>query len=189
MTDPTLQIIIASTRPGRVGPSIASWFERHAVAHGGFQVEVVDLAEVSLPLFDEPAHPMLQKYTHQHTRDWAATISRADAFVLVMPEYNHSFNAALKNALDYLNKEWAHKPVAFVSYGGIAAGTRAVQALKPVVSALKMLPLNEAVTIPFVATLLDEQKVLQPTEIMETSAKVLLDELLRVTGALRTLRS
>lgn len=188
MTNPLLQIIIASTRPGRVGVSVANWFEGHARGHGGFDVEVVDLKEVGLPLYDESRHPNLQAYEQQHTRDWSATVSRADAYVLVMPEYNHSYNAALKNALDYLNKEWAHKPVGFVSYGGIAAGLRAVTAIKPVLASLKMVPVVEQVSIPFVATFLDDQKVLQPNEIMTKAAPVMLDELLKLNGALKTLR-
>ena len=106
-----LEIIIASTRPGRVGPSVARWIRDQAVQHGGFdEVELVDLAEVNLPFMNEPNHPRLRKYTHQHTKDWANKIVEADAFILVMPEYNYGFNAELKNALDYLNQEWNYAP-------------------------------------------------------------------------------
>src|SRR5215831_15444289 len=72
MTTPVLQILIASTRPGRVGPSVAAWIQERALAHGGFTVELIDLAEVNLPMFDEPKHPRLREYTHQHTKDWSA---------------------------------------------------------------------------------------------------------------------
>ena len=177
MSNPTLQIIIASTRPGRVGPSVAAWIDERAVAHGGFEVELVDLAEVNLPLFDEPKHPRFGEYVHQHTKDWSAIVARGDAFIFVVPEYNHGFNAAIKNALDYLNREWRDKAVGFVSYGGVAAGTRAVQMLKPVLAALKMVPLFDAVNIPFVQQFLDADRNLQPNEIMESAATVLLDEL------------
>ena len=78
-------------------------------AHGHFAVEVVDLAEVNLPMFNEPRHPRLRQYEYQHTKDWSATISRADAFIFVIPEYNYGFNAATKNAIDYLNHEWQYK--------------------------------------------------------------------------------
>src|SRR5271167_1407231 len=98
MSTPKLQVIIASTRPSRVGPKVADWFYAEAVEHTGFDVELVDLAAVNLPLLDEPHHPRLRRYEHQHTRDWSASIERGDAFAFVMPEYNHSFNAALKNA-------------------------------------------------------------------------------------------
>ena len=77
-------------------------------------------------------------------------MDRADAFVFVIPEYNHSFNAAIKNALDYLHTEWAYKPVGFVSYGGVAAGTRALRRSSPWWPALRMTPVMEAVNIPFV---------------------------------------
>ena len=188
MSKPVLQIIIASTRPGRVGLPVAQWFEQIARQHEGFDVELVDLAEVGLPFYDEPNHPRMRKYVHQHTKDWSATISRGDAFIFVIPEYNYGFNAAIKNAIDYLNHEWRHKPVGFASYGGVAAGTRAAQMIKQVITTLKMHPLFEAVSIPFVQQFLDAGAVLQPNEIMETAATAMLDELLRTSVALRVLR-
>jgi NAD(P)H-dependent FMN reductase len=188
MSNPTLQIIIASTRPGRVGPSVAAWIHERAVAHGGFEVELVDLAEVNLPMFNEPKHPRFGEYVHQHTKDWSAIIARGDAFIFVIPEYNHGFNAAIKNALDYLNKEWRGKVVGFVSYGGVAAGTRAVQMLKPVLAALKLVPLVDAVNVPFVAQFLDSERTLQPNEIMQSAATVLLDELVSWSAALHAIR-
>ena len=137
---------------------------------------------------DEPNHPRLRAYTQEHTKRWSATVDALDAVVLVMPEYNYGFTAPLKNALDYLHHEWAYKPVGLVSYGGVAAGTRAAQQIKQVVTALRMLPLFEAVSIPFVANFLDDDGRIQPNETMVQAAKAMLDELLRVEGALRTLR-
>ena len=122
---PTLQIIIASVRAGRVGLPVAEWFTARARSHGGFELDVADLAELALPLMDEPNHPRLRRYTQPHTLEWSARVDAADAFVFVHPEYNYGYTAPLKNALDYLNQEWAYKPVGFVSYGGISAGTRA----------------------------------------------------------------
>jgi NAD(P)H-dependent FMN reductase len=186
---PTLQIIIASTRPGRVGPSVAAWFHDRAVKAGDFEVELIDLAEVNLPMFDEPKHPRFGEYVHQHTKDWSATIMRGDAFVFVIPEYNYGYNAAIKNAIDYLNQEWQYKPLGFVTYGGVAAGTRAMQMLKQVVGALKMVPMTDAVNIPFVQQFLDEQRVLQPNDIMESAATALIAELARWTSAMQSLRA
>jgi NAD(P)H-dependent FMN reductase len=185
---PTLQIIIASTRPGRVGPSVAAWFHDRAVKAGDFEVELIDLAEVNLPMFDEPKHPRFGDYVHQHTKDWSATISRGDAYVFVIPEYNYGYNAAIKNAFDYLNKEWHYKPLGFVTYGGVAAGTRAMQMLKQVVSAVKMVAMTDAVNIPFVQQFLDDQRVLQPNDVMESAATTLLAELARWTAAMQVLR-
>jgi NAD(P)H-dependent FMN reductase len=186
---PVLRVIIGSTRPGRIGPSVADWIVERAREHGGFDVEVTDLAELNLPIFDEPNHPRLQKYVHQHTKDWSALVAASDAFIFVTPEYNYSFNAATKNAIDYLSLEWAHKAVGIVSYGGIAAGTRATQMLKQVFTALKVVPVTEAVNIPFVFKHLDEDRRLKPTEEMEQAATAMLDELVRWTDALLALRA
>ena len=185
---PVLRIIIASTRPGRVGLPVATWFIQAARAHGGFDVEVTDLAELNLPFMDEPKHPRFREYTHDHTRVWSETVDASDAFVFVMPEYNFGINAPLKNAIDYLHHEWHDKPVGFVSYGGIAAGTRAVQMTKQIVSALKMLPVYEAVYIPFVASRIEDGRF-NPSDVTEEAAGALLDELVRVEAGLHTLRA
>ena len=182
---PVLQVVIASTRPGRVGATFGQWFATIADAHGGFAVERVDLAEVDLPFMDEPNHPKLQTYQHQHTKEWSATVSRADAFVFVTPEYNYGYNAVLKNAIDFLHQEWADKAVSFVSYGGIGAGTRAVQQLKQVVTTLRMVPIFEAVNVPFAAQKLTEDGGVVADPLMEAAAVQTLEELLRVTRALR----
>jgi NAD(P)H-dependent FMN reductase len=185
-----LKIIIASTRPGRIGLTVGEWFENHSKEHGGFDdIELVDLAEVDLPFMNEPHHPRLGTYTHQHTRDWSAKVAEADAFVFVMPEYNFGYNGELKNAIDYLHREWQYKPVGFVSYGGVSAGTRAVVMTKQVVAPLKMTPLTEAVSIPFVTQFLDDEGAIQANETMEGAAKAMLDELLRYTKALAPLRT
>lgn len=187
VSKPRIMILIASTRPGRVGLPVAQWFRDLAVEHGGFNVETVDLVVLNLPFMDEPNHPLLRQYTHEHTREWSAMVDRADAFVFVMPEYNYGFNAPLKNAIDYLHHEWTNKPVGFVSYGGISAGTRAVQMIKQVVTTLKMMPIPEAVSIPFVQQFLEEGEI-QPNETMLLAAGQMLDELLRWTEALQPLR-
>jgi NAD(P)H-dependent FMN reductase len=188
MPQPTLQIIVASTRPGRVGYPVAQWIRRAAEEHGAFEVELVDLLEVGLPFMDEPNHPRFQQYEHEHTRRWSETVSRADAFLFVMPEYNYGFNAPLKNAIDFLHVEWQYKPVGLVSYGGVAAGTRAAQMIKQVVTTLKMVPLFEAVSIPFVTQFVDDEGQIVPNETMTASATAMLDELVRVVAALRPLR-
>ena len=186
---PNLTIIVGSTRPGRAGLPISQWFTARAKDHGGFDVTVADLAELDLPLLDEPHHPRLGKYTKQHTKKWSAIIDAADAVVFVTPEYNYGYPASIKNAIDYLHKEWNYKPVGFVSYGGIAAGTRAVQQLKQVLTTLRMFPVFESVNIPFHTQFLDSDGVLVPNEIMEQAADAMLNELARTEAALRPLRS
>ncbi|MFI5957719.1 NADPH-dependent FMN reductase [Cryptosporangium sp. NPDC051539] len=184
-----LQIIVASTRPGRVGLPVGQWVEAAAGKHGGFdEVDLVDLAELDLPLMDEPNHPRLAKYTQDHTKEWAARVDAADAFVFVLAEYNHSYPAAVKNAVDYLHNEWHYKPAGLVSYGGVSAGLRSAQAFKPVLQSLKVVTLIEAVTIPFVQQFL-EDGVFVPNELIETSANAMLDELGRWGVALKALRA
>ena len=185
-----LQVITASTRDGRKGPLVADWFMRQASAHGRFEVELVDLAEVELPLFDEPKHPRLREYVHEHTRRWSRIVERADAYVVVTPEYDHGPPASLLNALQYLVLEWAYKPMAFVSYGGVSAGTRSVAMLKPVAAALKLVPLMESVSIPFFAKFIGEDgREFVPGSVQDDAARVMLDELVRWAEALRPMRA
>lgn len=183
-----LFVVIASTRPGRIGKPVADWIADVAREHEGFDVEVADLAEVALPLLDEPAHPKLRQYEHKHTRRWSAIVSRADAIVFVMPEYNHSFNAALKNAIDYLHHEWAYKPIGLVSYGGLSGGMRAAKALLPVLQPLRALVVGDGVLIPMVHSMLDESGF-HPNEAVAASATPMLDELAKVAAATETLRA
>ena len=188
MSLPVLQIVIGSTRPGRIGPSIAKWVADRAETHGGFAVEIVDLADVDLPLFNEPNHPRLSDYVHDHTKRWSEIVSRGDAFVFVCPEYNHGMNAALKNALDFLYHEWQRKAVGFVSYGGVSAGTRAVQQFKQVATALRMVPIVESVYLPFPQAHLDATGVFNPGEAAELAATAMLDETQRWTQATALMR-
>jgi NAD(P)H-dependent FMN reductase len=186
---PKLHIIITSTRPGRVGPRVAEWFAQRAAEDGRFDVNVTDLKVLGLPLTDEPNLPGLGQYVHQHTRDWSEMIDDSDAFAFVMPEYNHGFNAPFKNAIDYLCNEWAYKPVGFVSYGGVAAGTRAVEMAKQVMTVLRMTPAVEAVAIPFIQQFLDDAGDFHANDVLEQAAVAMLDELEQLHQASRGLRS
>ena len=133
-----LNVIIASTRPGRVGSTVGTWFYELARHHGNFDVRWVDLVDFNLPVFDEPYHPRQQNYQHEHTKRWAASVDEADAYVFVVPEYNFGPTPALLNALNYVYHEWNYKPAAFVSYGGISGGMRSVEATKPTQQFLRL---------------------------------------------------
>jgi NAD(P)H-dependent FMN reductase len=188
---PTLMILTASTRPGRVGPAVAKWALAAAQRHGGFDPRPCDLAEVNLPVFDEPHHPRMQKYTHEHTKRWAALVAAADAFVLVCPEYNFGPTPALLNALNYLYVEWMYKPAAFVSYGGISGGLRGVQMTKLTLTTLCVMPIYDAVMLPNVNHHLageGEQRTFTPTEQHEKSAAAMLNELHKWAVAMRPMR-
>lgn len=183
-----LNVVIASTRPGRVGKPVGDWFVDHAGKHGGFDVQVADLAEFDLPIYDEPHHPRLQKYQHDHTKRWAASVDAADAYVFVVPEYNYGPTPALLNALNYVYNEWCYKPAGFVSYGGISGGMRSVQMTKLTLTTLKVMPMLEQVTIPMVNQYVDGG-VFRAIDVHEQSATVMLDELLRWAQALAPLRA
>lgn len=185
---PKLHVIVCSTRPGRVGPSVARWFHEFAANHGQFDAQLVDLADFELPLYDEPVHPAKQQYEHAHTKAWSASVAAADAYVFVTPEYNYTPPPSLINALDYVYKEWNYKPCGFVSYGGASGGLRAVQAARLHASTLKMVPLMEGVMAPMVANLIDDAGVFQSNELIDKSAVTLLDELLRWTRGLKAMR-
>jgi NAD(P)H-dependent FMN reductase len=183
-----LHTIIASTRPGRVGPAIAKWFHGQVAEHGQFEPVLVDLAEFKLPLYDEPAHPILQKYEHQHTRNWSASVAAADAYVFVTPEYNYNPPPSLVNALNFVYKEWNYKPVGFVSYGGVSGGLRSVQMAKQLVTTLKMMPMSEGVPIPNFGQFLDADKTFRPNDPIKASVEPMLNELYRWAEALKPMR-
>jgi NAD(P)H-dependent FMN reductase len=182
-----IMIIVGSVRPGRIGLPIARWVEQHAQAREDVEVDFVDLAELALPLMDEPNHPRLQQYTHPHTVAWSERVQAADAIILVTPEYNYSYSPALKNALDYLHREWWRKPVGYVSYGGVSGGTRGVVALTVVTSALGMVRTGAAVEINFAGQHIHDG-VFEPTEKEITILGHVLDELGPLSEALAPLR-
>jgi len=142
-------IILGSVREGRAGLPVAQWVAATAQADGRFDVDFVDLAELALPPMDEPSHPAAKQYTRPHTVAWSERVGAADTFVFCFPEYNHSYAAPIKNAIDYLAVEWARKPVGFVNWGGSSGGTRAQVALRPVVVSLGMVMTRGNVEIHF----------------------------------------
>ena len=183
-----LGIVIASTRPGRAGLPIANWFTPIAEKHGKFEIEVMDLANPALPLLDEPHHPRLQKYEHAHTKAWSARVKEKDAFVLVTPEYNHSAPPALTNAIDSLVHEWAYKPAAFVSYGGVSGCSRSAAVTKMTLVTLKVVPIVESVTIPFFTKHMTPEGTFAGSEDQAKAANAMLDELHKWAAALKPMR-
>lgn len=182
-----LNVVIGSTRPGRIGPSVAKWFDGAARKHGAFEVELVDIEAFELPVYDEPKHPMMQDYRHDHTKAWAASVASADAFVFVTPEYNYFAPPALVNAIDYLNKEWAYKPAGIVSYGGLSGGLRAAQSLKSLVTTVRMMPIPEGVAVPYVGKSVEDD-VFKPSDMMQQGAEAMLAELHKWAEALKPMR-
>lgn len=136
-----IAIVVASTRPGRRGDQVASWVLEQAIARtpleAGVEYSVVDLAEMHLPLLDEPMPAAIGDYRNDHTRRWSEVVAAFDGFIFVLPEYNHAIPAALKNAIDYLFVEWHDKAAAFVSYG-LNGGVRAVEQLRMTLAEVKV---------------------------------------------------
>lgn len=188
MSKSVLAIILSSVRQGRVGDKVAAWVLEQARQHGAFEIDFIDLLEVNLPITTgEPHHPSLQNYQLETTKAWSRRISRTSAVLIVTPEYNHGYPAALKNALDLVLKEWFYKPVGFASYGGISGGLRAVAQLKQVIPSLRMVPTNAAL----VATYVNNQIVdgtFQPTESQTRGVQSMLDELAELAKALEPLQ-
>ncbi|MFJ3404088.1 GNAT family N-acetyltransferase [Promicromonospora sp. NPDC090134] len=182
-------VIVPSTRPGRRGPVVSDWFTSSVAGRASeLQVRctVADLAEIGLPFLDEPEEPSTGRYVHEHTRRWSELVEGSDAFVVCTPEYNHAMPAALKNAFDALSAEWAHKPVAFVSYGNTSAGTRAAQMAKSVAVTLGMVPVSATVNLRIADSFAGEGLVADPRR--DASAVRILDELHELAGLLDALR-
>lgn len=164
-----LTVVVASTRPGRLGPTVAAWFVAQAARTPAFDVTVVDLAD------DEPA--------------LARHVAAADAVVVVVPEYNHSFPGPLKAAVDGLREEWFAKPVAFVSYGGLSGGLRAVEALRLVFAELHAVTLRESVALPTPWQDLGDDGALHQPALVEAAADRMLRHLAWWAGALHDARA
>src|SRR5258708_13452334 len=134
----------AGPRPGRVGLPIANWAISEIETHGGFEVEVADLALMDLPMLDEPHHPYYRNYTKPHTIAWSKRVEAADAILIVTPEYNYGRPGSLKNALDFLSHEWNYKPVPFVRYSAMPGGMRSAQMAKQCGTPPTIVPLPHA---------------------------------------------
>lgn len=183
-----LKIISSSVRPGRKGPIVGKWVESSMQQLAGFEVEFIDLGELNLPMMDEPYHPRMQQYQHEHTKAWAAKIDEADAFVFVTAEYDYNYPAPLRNALEYLSKEWAYKPAGIVSYGGISAGTRAFVGLKGDLSSFRVVPLMESINIPFFDQFINESGEFVPNNATMKAMDALIAELPRWTKGMQLIR-
>ena len=182
-----IAIILGSTRPGRVGEAVAQWVYEIAAQRTDAKFELLDLKDFNLPLLDEPIPPSLGQYTQPHTKAWAAKIAEFDAFVFVTAEYNHGIPGALKNAIDYLFREWNHKAAGFVLYGG-AGGSRAVEQLRLVMAELHVADVRSQVLLSLF-TDFENFRTFKPAAHCEAQVNRMLDEVVAWGGALKTLRS
>ncbi|WRZ88411.1 bifunctional NAD(P)H-dependent oxidoreductase/GNAT family N-acetyltransferase [Streptomyces sp. NBC_01007] len=182
-------VVICSTRPGALGPTVGKWLTETIGPRAvdlGVELVPTALGDLDLPFLDEEEHPSSGVYRHEHTQRWSAMVDAADGFIVVTPEYNYGMPATLKNALDYLGREWAWKPIGFVSYGNTSAGTRSVQHAKQVVTTLRLVPLGSTVALR-ISDAVKEERV-RPDAALVGAAVGVLDELVRLAHALRPMR-
>ncbi len=182
-----IAIIIGSTRPGRKADSVARWVHGIAQKRGDAEYEIVDIKDYNLPLLDEPVPPSLGQYSQPHTNTWSAKIASFDAYVLVTPEYNHGTSGALKNAIDFLYREWNNKAAGFVAYGS-ANGVRAVESLRLVMGELQVADVRAQVMLSLF-TDFEQFTTFKPAPHHEKSVNAMLDQVIAWGGALKTLRS
>ena len=183
-----IKVIVGSTRPNRFSEKPAHWIFEIAKKRSDLDVELLDLRDYPLPLFEEPLPPGLAKdsYTNPAVVKWREKIREGDGFIIVTPEYNHGYPAVLKNALDYTYYAWARKAVAFVSWGGVG-GARGVEQLRAVTIELDMAPIRHAIHIPNPWFIQDMSGI--DTEANQQAAKLLLDNLTWWTAALKAART
>ena len=179
-------IILGSTRPNRIGEAVARWVHGIAATRTDAEYELIDVKDYNLPLLDEPIPPSQGKYSQPHTRAWAAKIDPFDAFVFVTPEYNHGTSAALKNAIDFLFKEWNNKAAGFVGYGS-AGGVRAVEHLRLVMAEVMVATVRAQVMLSLL-TDFENFSTFKPAGRHEQEVHRLLDQLLAWGSAMRTVR-
>ena len=182
-----IAIIIGSTRPGRKAEAVAKWVHEIAKKRGDAEFEIIDIKDYNLPLLDEAVPPSLGQYSQPHTLAWSARIATFDAYVFVTPEYNHSTSGALKNAIDYLYREWNNKAAGFVGYGS-AGGTRAVENLRLVMGELQVADVRAQVALSLF-TDFENFATFKPAPTHEKSVNAMLDQVIAWGGALKTLRN
>ena len=189
MNNPMLNVavILGSTRPGRNGEAVSKWVYEIAKKRNDANFELLDIKDYNLPLLDEPIPPSMGQYTKEHTKTWALKIDSFDAYVFVTAEYNHGIPGALKNAIDFLNKEWSNKVAGFVSYGG-AGGVRSVEQLRLVMAELKVATVRAQVTLSLFTDFENFTKF-RPASFQEKAVNTMLDEVVAWGGALKTLRT
>ncbi len=182
-----IAIILGSTRPNRNGEQVAKWVFDKVKERKDAEYELVDIKDYNLPLLDEPIPPSQNKYTKDHTKRWSQKIDSFDAFVFVSAEYNHSVPGALKNAIDFLFKEWNNKAAGFVSYGS-AGGTRSVEHLRCIMAELMIADVRAQVMLSLRDDF-ENYSVFKPKEFHEQSLNTMLDQLVAWGKALKTVRN
>jgi NAD(P)H-dependent FMN reductase len=179
-------IILGSTRPGRLGEQVAKWVYEYALQRKDAEYELIDIKDYNLPLLDEPIPPSMGKYSKEHTIKWSKKIESFDAFVFVTGEYNHSVPGTLKNAIDFLYREWNNKAAGFVSYGS-AGGVRSVEHLRGIMAELQIADVRGTVFLSLTEDF-ENYHLFKPRAHHEKSLSVLFEQLVAWGTAMKTVR-
>lgn len=180
-------IIIGSTRPGRNSEAVGKWiYDLAQQRNDDAQYELVDIADFNLPLLDEPMPPSFGQYEKEHTKKWAAKIDSFDGYIFVTPEYNHATSGALKNAIDFLYKEWNNKAAGFVGIGS-TGGTRAVENLRLIMGELQVADVRSQVALSLF-TDFENFSVFKPGDHHLDAVNSMFDQVLSWSKALKTVR-
>lgn len=179
-------IIVGSTRPGRRSAAVSKWVFDIAKNRKDAEFEIVDIEDFKLPLLDEPVPPSLGQYSKAHTKAWSAKINSFDAYIFVTPEYNHGPSGALKNAIDFLFREWNNKAAGFVGYGG-SGGTRAVEQLRQVMGELMVADVRAQVALSLSMDF-ENYTTFKPHERHEKAVHAMLEQVIAWGGALKAMR-
>ena len=182
-----IAIILGSTRPGRNGEAVARWVYEIAKKRIDADFEYVDIKDFNLPLLDEPVPPSQGQYSKEHTQVWSAKIDSFDGYIFVTAEYNHGIPGALKNAIDYLYKEWNNKAAGFVGYGSVG-GVRAVEQLRLVMAELQMADVRAQVAVSII-TEFEDFRIFKQASYQEQLVNNMLDQVISWGRALKLLRT
>ncbi|MFF4400026.1 NADPH-dependent FMN reductase [Streptomyces sp. NPDC001480] len=182
-------VIVGSVREGRQASAVTEWFLGTAAGDDGLELDVVDLADVPLPLVMPGWGGTPDPEAVAALKDVSPRLDAADAFVVITPEYNHSFPAALKNLIDWHHGQWQAKPVGFVSYGGLGGGLRAVEQLRLVFAELHAVTVRDSVSLHGPWSGLGEDGTPRDAAVCAGAAKGMLGQLAWWGRALRTARA
>lgn len=181
-----IAVILGSTRPGRIGKSVADWILSQAQKRNDAEFELVDVADFNLPLLDEALPAGFGQYQKEHTKAWAKKIGEFDGFVFVTAEYNHAVPGALKNAIDFLGAEWNNKAAGLVSYGS-AGGARAAEQLRLILGELQVADVRAQVMFSLFTDFEDFSKF-TPHPRHEEEVTAMLDQVVAWSKALKPIR-
>lgn len=191
MSKPKIQVILSSIRQDRSGQVVADWAMSELAKRQDAEFELVDLKDYPMPLFDQATPPSVMEgkpYDIEEVKAWTEKVGEADGYIIITPEYNHSYPSALKNAIDYVYQQWNNKSVGFISYGSIAGGSRAVEHLRQVAAELQMADVRTAVHIPNIWAAFNQEGQLNDPSIGQP-LETLTDQVVTWATALMSIRS